>query len=143
MKGSEPLFFIFGVPAFTTALILLSLWCAGSGNRAPVVHVDAKITATPEVRASLPEGSVQVTNNLPALQVTEIVRERVQVPDVKISNNIQAGEVKLVMPSRKEPLLVEVVNLPENLPDKGAAAVKADTSPEGTLLPPPKKAALK
>jgi hypothetical protein len=145
MEKSEPLFVIFGVPAFTTALILIALWCAGSGSHAPVIHMDAKILATPEVKAVLPEGAVTVTNNLPALQVTEIVRERVQVPDVKIQNNVQASEVKLVMPSRKEPLMVEVVNLPGG---SGTGSDRQmpegpDSTEHGALLPPPKAAATK
>lgn len=140
-EGKETLWLIFGLPILTTVIILVSLLVGGT--KTPIVNVDAKITATPDVKAVLPQGAITIRNELPATQIHEIINERAVIPDVKITNNVPPGELRL---PRGEVIPVEVTNMPKILgvsgnapPTLRPAVSPEDVTPEGKLLPPPKK----
>jgi len=122
MEGKEPLVIFFGVPICTAAIVLGTLFVSPPKFVQPVYQPsDVKVTS--EVKATLPEGSIQIQNNVPPVQIREVerevVREVVKVPDVVVKNDV-----------RTPPPVVKVIQ-------KGKTAEKEPIEAVDEALPPP------
>jgi hypothetical protein len=136
LDGKEGLWMMFGVPAFTASLVLISMWV---GSRAPIIQIDGRVTVDPKIEASIPPIKVDVA--IPAqapaqIEIRQVPVDRVQVPDVKIQNTVQPADVVLKPPAG--PIDVNVVNLPGFGSPPSLKPNPEPADPEGKLLPPPK-----
>lgn len=169
MEGKEPLLVLFGLPLLTAVIVIASMHYGQANTQVippPPVNVEAP-HVSPRITAELPQGSINISNQVPAAQIHEIVKEVVRVPEIRVEpsrspdvhvnvprgNN---GETRIIavptpvpMPvqvstdERKEPVgekpqkPVSVKSL-EQEQGKNEADKTMDADPDGKLLPPPK-----
>ena len=140
MEGKEVTWCIglaaLGIPVLTAAILCLGMgifvWLSPRPQeRSPgAAERPIQVTVTPQVQAVLPDGAVQITNTMPPVQIHEVLRDVVQVPDVRIINEVQPAPVHVTQAPAPQPKAVAVPIPVPVAPEEGAEY--------GAKLPPPK-----
>ncbi|MCZ7645649.1 MAG: hypothetical protein M5U26_10240 [Planctomycetota bacterium] len=143
MEGKEPFVILFGVPLLTTAIVAGAMYL---GQRSmvvvppPPIHVDAP-SVSPQINAVLPEGSVQVHNQVPPAQIREVVKEVVRPPEPRESReDARVPESQVTFPAPPAKPKPPVTPTPAAVVDPLEADPAAEAEAAGILLPPPEDA---
>jgi hypothetical protein len=130
---------VLGIPVLTAVLVCASMgvfvWLSPEAQeRSPGAGAGAErtiqVTVTPEIKAVLPDGAIQVHNTVPPAQIHEVSVSAPDAPDVHVHNAIQPAPVHVTQaPATPKAIAVPVPATPVER-EEGAEF--------GTALPPPK-----